>query len=49
LKKDHKNCDFKVVQNNSIDREHLVIKLGDDKKLLSMQKFLTEKYKRGNK
>lgn len=49
LKEDHKNCDFNVVQNNSIDREHLVIKLGDDKILLSMQEFLVQKYKRGNK
>ncbi len=49
LKDNYKKCDFKVVQNNSIDRGHLVINLDNDRKFLSLQKYLQSRYKRRNK
>ena len=44
----YKKCDFKVVQNDLIDRSHLVMKLNDQEIRLSMQKYFELQYKRGN-
>lgn len=48
LEDDFKKCTFKVMQNNSIDRSHLIINLGNDRKIFSIEKYLELKYKREN-
>lgn len=46
--KTHKNLKFIIKQNDRVFRDHIIIKLEEYEKTISVQNYLKEKYNRGN-
>lgn len=46
--KTHKNLKFIIKQNDGVFRDHIIIKLEEYEKTISVQNYLKEKYNRGN-